>query len=93
MDEPERQFGSTHILAIPLAPSFDSLEYEDQPVSITVDLRYGRIKSFVLRHRTFEKSTLFRRAGDLTDALAQVKFAHIRYSIVYDYLTEEDAGE
>jgi hypothetical protein len=71
-DQPERSFGATHILAIPLQTAVTGITHEDQVVSITVDLRYGRLSSWILEHRGLQKLSVYRRAARLADLLSAI---------------------
>jgi hypothetical protein len=71
-DEPEKALGATHILAIPLLSSLQSIEQRDQAVSITVDLRYGKVRAWLLEHRDIQKTSIYRRAEQLSRALGDV---------------------
>jgi hypothetical protein len=71
-DQPERSFGATHVLAIPLQTTVTGITHEDQVVSITVDLRYGRFGSWMLAHRGFQKFSVFRRAARLAELLSGI---------------------
>lgn len=71
-DQPERQLGATHILAIPLFKNLRSVRELDQIVSITVDLRYGRIGGWILDHTDLHKKSLYRRAVNLRDILLDI---------------------
>ncbi|MFI1994810.1 hypothetical protein [Actinoplanes sp. NPDC020271] len=71
-DQPERSFGATHVLAIPLQTAVTGITYEDQVVSITVDLKYGRLGSWLLAHRGFQKFSVYRRANRLAKLLSDI---------------------
>jgi hypothetical protein len=72
-DEPERSIGATHILGIPLLNGRRSTRQQDQVVSITVDLRFGRLYGWLLDHRDPQKLTIYRRAAQLASLLAEVE--------------------
>ena len=72
-DEPEKALGATHILAIPLVRDLSVLKRPDQPTSITVDLHFGRIMAWLIDHRDFQKTTMFRRASKLSQVLTPVE--------------------
>lgn len=72
-DEPEKTLGATHILAIPLVQDLSVLEKPDQATSITVDLHFGHFRKWLVDHRDFQKTTMFRRALKLSQILTPVK--------------------
>jgi hypothetical protein len=74
-DKPERELGLTHILAIPLRRDFSDA-VKDQPVSITVDLRFSWFVGYFVDRFGLHKATLFRRAHQLSAALARVSALH-----------------
>ena len=74
-DDPERQLGLTHILAIPLRRDLsDALP--DQPVSITVDMRFGHFSGYLLDRFHVREGRLLRRGSQLSEQLAHVKALH-----------------
>jgi hypothetical protein len=74
LDHPERQLGTTHILAIPLVlDGVHGVTRQDQVVSITVDLRYGRLGGWLFDRRPFETTTLYSRALRLMRLLTEVR--------------------
>lgn len=72
-DQPERDLGATHILAIPLISDFRALKKLDQPVSITVDLRFGRLRGWFIDYWDREKLSFYRRAVTLSRILREVQ--------------------
>lgn len=72
-DEPEKALGATHIVAIPLVRNLSILKASDQPTSITIDLHFGRIMGWLLDHRDFQKTTIYRRAARLSKILTSVE--------------------
>ena len=72
-DEPEKALGATHIVAIPLVRNLSVLKASDQPTSITIDLHFGRIMGWLLDHRDFQKTTIYRRAARLSKVLTSVE--------------------
>lgn len=73
-DRPERELGLTHILAIPLRDDLTDAE-EDQPVSITVDLRYAKPVAYLVDHTGLHRARLLERAEQLAETLSVVKDA------------------
>jgi hypothetical protein len=71
-DQPERSFGATHVLAIPLQTAVSGITEEDQVVSITVDLKYGKFGSWLLARRDFQKLSVYRRALRLAELLSDI---------------------
>jgi hypothetical protein len=74
-DDPERDLGVTHILAIPLRRDLSHAQ-ADQPVSITVDLRFGPLSSYLVDVFHLHHRTLLRRAELLSKRLARVSALH-----------------
>lgn len=72
-DEPEKALGATHIVAIPLVRDISTLTTSDQPTSITIDLHFGRIAGWMLDHRDFQRTTIYRRAKGLSKILMSVQ--------------------
>jgi hypothetical protein len=75
LDRPERALGATHILGIPLALKSTAIKFKDQPVSITVELRYGSFRSFLITRRRDRhplRVPVLRRARELAKELAEV---------------------
>jgi hypothetical protein len=72
-DEPEKALGATHILAIPLVAELSTLKWPDQPTSITVDLHFGRFTGWLIDHRDMQKTSVFRRAANLSAILMAVE--------------------
>jgi hypothetical protein len=70
-DNPERDLGATHVVAIPLVRSFGNVT-PDQPVSITVDLRFWPLTSWLVDRFGYRRSTLIRRAEQLAATLSEV---------------------
>lgn len=77
LDEPERDLGTTHILAIPLFTGVGSIKAQDQVVSITVDLKYGWLMGRWLdrriEQRTLYRTSLYRRAVQLAKLLTDIR--------------------
>lgn len=71
-DEPEKSLGATHILGIPLFKGMYAISERDQAVSITVDLKYSRFGGWLLDRRDLTKTSLFRRAMHLKEAIAEI---------------------
>jgi hypothetical protein len=68
-DAPERALGVTHVLAIPLTSDLGSLSLDD-PVSITVDMRYALIAGLLMDRTRWYTRTLIRRALALSRVLS-----------------------
>jgi hypothetical protein len=70
-DNPERDLGITHVLAIPLVRSFGNV-IPDQPVSITVDFRFSKLTSWLV-DRGYRRRTVIRRAEQLASTLVEIE--------------------
>lgn len=68
-DRPELEQGTTHVLAIPLCGHVKDVAFLDQPVSITVDLRYSRFGKWWASKRDFKKRSIYSRANRLMMSL------------------------
>lgn len=74
-DSPERRLGLTHILAIPLRSDLADAQ-PDQPVSITVDLRFSGPIGYLVDHFNLHCRTLIGRAEQISQALRPVTALH-----------------
>jgi hypothetical protein len=76
LDGPERDLGTSHILAIPFLAGLHDVRGRDQVVSITVDLKYGWLTGRWLDRRigqhTLERTSLYRRALQLAKLLTDI---------------------
>lgn len=73
-DSPELAVGTTHVLAIPLCSSANDVKREDQPVAITVDLRFSWFRYWLMRlpFRDPHKHPTYSRAYKLMRLLEDV---------------------
>lgn len=81
LDEPERAIGATHILGIPLQGGFHVIRDPDQVVAITVELKFGKLRGWLIDRRNPQRLTVYRRATHLARLLANVpELADPRFS-------------
>jgi hypothetical protein len=76
-DAPDRTVGTTHVVAIPLRSRSSELVRWDQPVAITVDLRFRSVRWWWLnkvrfRYRNQNKHPVYRRARALMTELRDI---------------------
>jgi hypothetical protein len=70
LDEPERLLGVTHVLGIPVTADL-SASKSDDPVSITVDLRFSWPIAWLVDQLGLRRRTLLRRASRIAKILGE----------------------